>query len=95
MVLNNTRNNPSWGTISLYWWRNQDSRKGAKLKAHRKEQVLGQMLLQIFVKRHSIVKSHNKHPSFGLLLCIGRGIDMEKAPKLLGWRLLAPYMKFL
>ena len=38
-------------------------------------------------KRHSIVKSHNKHTSCGLSLCIGGEIDMEKAPKQLGWSL--------
>jgi hypothetical protein len=47
-------------------------------------QVLGQILPQFFVERHSIVKSHNKHTSCGLSLCIGRGINMEKAPKQLG-----------
>ena len=58
--------------------------KGAKLKARRKERVLGQMLLRFFVKRHNIVKSHNKHTSCGLSLCVGGGIDMVKAPKQLG-----------
>jgi len=55
--------------------------------ARRKEQVLGQMWPRFFVKRHSIVKSHNKHTSCGLSLCIGGKIDMEKAPKQLGWSL--------
>jgi hypothetical protein len=59
--------------------------------ARRKERVHGQMVLQFFVKRHSIVKSHNKHTSCELSLCIGRGIDMEKATKAsrleLGWSL--------
>jgi hypothetical protein len=60
--------------------------KGCTL-LRRKEQVLGQMWPRFFVKRHSIVKSHNKHTSCGLSLCIGGEIDMEKAPKQLGWSL--------
>jgi hypothetical protein len=79
-VSNCTRNNPpSWWTLSLCWWRNQHTGKGTKLRARRKE--------RFFVKRHSIVKSLNKHTSCGLSLCIGGEIDMEKAPKQLGWSL--------
>jgi hypothetical protein len=48
------------------------------------------------VKRHSIVKSNNKHTSCGLSLCIGGGIDMEKAPKHLGaWMGLGWILFFL
>jgi hypothetical protein len=73
----------------------QERHQRSAQELHRKEQVLGQMLSRVFVKRHSIVKSCNKHTSCGLSLFIGRGIDMEKAPKPLGRRLSAPYMKFL